>query len=612
MLQNISDGFFSVSSRGIITHFNQAAERFLHIAAGQAIGQRFYRVFPEARGSILDENCLRVMKTKTSMEFEAYFAQKPHENWYNVRVSPFEDGILVYFQVTTARKQAEQERQWEMRLTAALSNLYKPLISPEATVTNIGREVLHSACELTGSTSGFISSFDPLDQDKRKMIIAIQQRDGQFEEGLQDMTLPAMSGPGMPNSLEAFLNIHQPFYYNSPDDTALPLHLPAGHDPILQYLVMPVLLGERLVGQVVLGNPRRDYNDRDLEMTRRLAEFYGLAVQRWEVEEALRLALDDSQRLVQAEREQRELAETLREIVDLLVTAPDQDGLFHRLLEQVGRVVPFDRAVIYLVEGDHVRAVHSAGFDRFQVENDVPKFSYRIDDHPNLSWMYKTGLPIVIPDTHQDPDWVVYPETSYIRSYAGVPIRDHLQVIGFLDVNSVVPGFYNQSHIERLTIFSDEAAIALENARLLEETRRRLGELEVINKISASLRTVETLDQMLPIFLDGLLNALELKDGAMILYNPETDTLRLNVRRGVYLNLNVPPLHPGQGIVGHVFELGKTYISSEFQRRSAGLPTRARSGHARIGRNLPAFAHCPRYCGRADRFVPWRKFTLPG
>ena len=562
MLESISDGLFSLNFNQIVTYFNKAAERLLHMPAEQVIGRPFLDVFSEVRGSIFEENFTRALETKTGMAFEVYFAVKPYENWYDVRVSPFEEGILVYFQVTTERKKAEQERQWEMRLVMALSNLYKPLISPEATVTNIGREVLRTACELTGSTIGFITSFNPVEKDKRRMIVALNKESGQlaFEEVMTGMELPAE----VPKLWEPFLRIREPVYNNRPGDEATPVELPADHEKLCQYLGMPVLVGEHLVGQVFLGNPHRDYTDRDLEATRRLAEFYGLAVQRWEVEEALRQARDGSQRLFQAEREQRELAETLREIVALLVTAPDQTELFHRLLEQVGRVVPFDQAVVFLVQGERIRSLHWSGFDRFQMDDYVAAMDYRISDLPNLRWMYETGSPIVIPDTHNHPDWIIHPETNYIRSYAGVPIRAQHQVIGFLNVYSVVPGFYNQSHIERLTIFSEEAAIALENARLLEETRHRLNELEVINKISASLRTAETLDQMLPIFVDGLLNALNLADGAIFLHDAVSNTLRLHVRRGLYVAFSTPPLQPGEGIIGHVFETGASYFSPDF------------------------------------------------
>ena len=124
---------------------------------------------------------------------------------------------------------------------------------------------------------------------------------------------------------------------------------------------------------------------------------------------------------------------------------------------------------------------------------------------PNLNHMIETGQPVINSDTHNHPDWVVLPQSAHIRSYAGVPIRKQDQVIGFLNVHSTVAGLYNQTHLESLSIFADEVAIAIDKTRLLEETRLRVSELEVINKVSSSLNAAETLDEMMPVFIDGLL-----------------------------------------------------------------------------------------------------------
>ena len=179
-------------------------------------------------------------------------------------------------------------------------------------------------------------------------------------------------------------------------------------------------------------SPKTDYGEFDLKAVQRLAEFYGLALQRWEVENALRAARDESQRLFQAEREQRELAETMRDVVSLLVSATDQETIFRRLLEQVERVVPFDEAVIYLVENDYIRAVQWLGNEKFHPGGDSPAVNYRIDNFPNLKTMKQTARPVLNTDTHEHPDWIIIPSTSHIRSYAGVPILVQGQVIGFL------------------------------------------------------------------------------------------------------------------------------------------------------------------------------------
>ena len=60
----------------------------------------------------------------------------------------------------------------------------------------------------------------------------------------------------------------------------------------------------------------------------------------------------------------------------------------------------------------------------------------------------------------------------------GVPMRIKGQVIGLLTLDSAIPNFFTPALAARLHAFADQAAIALENARLLDETRQRLVELE--------------------------------------------------------------------------------------------------------------------------------------
>jgi len=111
ILESISDAFFALDPNLVVTYFNSAAARLLNKKAEEVVGQQLFDAFPEARGSIFEENYTRALREKVPLTFEAYFPVKPYENWYDVRVYPQENGISVYFQVTTERKRAEEDLQ---------------------------------------------------------------------------------------------------------------------------------------------------------------------------------------------------------------------------------------------------------------------------------------------------------------------------------------------------------------------------------------------------------------------------------------------------------------------------------------------------------------------
>ncbi len=117
-MESISDGFLALDKDMTVIYFNAAASSLLGRNRDEVLGRKLFDAFPEARGSVFDEKYTRALKERAFTTFETYFGVKPYENWYDVRVYPFEDGISVFFQVTTKRKKAEQallESERELR-----------------------------------------------------------------------------------------------------------------------------------------------------------------------------------------------------------------------------------------------------------------------------------------------------------------------------------------------------------------------------------------------------------------------------------------------------------------------------------------------------------------
>jgi PAS domain S-box-containing protein len=108
ILGSVSDGFFTLDRRMVVTYFNTAAETLLGRRAQDILGRNLFEAFPEAKGSIFEEKYSLALETREPLSFEVYFSNAPYQNWYDVRVYPYRDGISIFFQVTTARKQAEE------------------------------------------------------------------------------------------------------------------------------------------------------------------------------------------------------------------------------------------------------------------------------------------------------------------------------------------------------------------------------------------------------------------------------------------------------------------------------------------------------------------------
>ena len=209
------------------------------------------------------------------------------------------------------------------------------------------------------------------------------------------------------------------------------------------------------------------------------------------------------------EREQQTLIDALHSTAAILNSTLDLDEVLERILSEIGRVVPHEKAHVVLIEGDIARTVRlNSESDHLpigqELDSEMP-LSQLLSQLPNHQHIIKGKRPFIIQDTTKSSLWVEQPHSSWIRSYIGVPIRRDDNVIGLINLNSTTPGYFGPRHAERLEAFAYQAAIAIENARLykgaqelaiLQERQRLANDLH--DAVSQTLFTASLLADVLP------------------------------------------------------------------------------------------------------------------
>ncbi|MBP7865720.1 MAG: diguanylate cyclase [Acidobacteria bacterium] len=168
------------------------------------------------------------------------------------------------------------------------------------------------------------------------------------------------------------------------------------------------------------------------------------------------------------------MADALCRALSAITGTLDFQELVERILRNLRVVVPNDSANIMLVEGGTLQSLIHFPYDRNERVNWIKQF--RGDDLTTLRWMTENQAPLVIAHTDIYEGWVKNDETAWIKSYAGAPLIAKGAVMGFLSVNSSTPGFYSEADGTNLQAFADQAAVALENARLYDLAQQELAE----------------------------------------------------------------------------------------------------------------------------------------
>ncbi len=205
-------------------------------------------------------------------------------------------------------------------------------------------------------------------------------------------------------------------------------------------------------------------------------------------------AISNAQLLQQNRR--MNLTERLQETVPLINSSLETQKVLELILDQLGHVFPYESGSIQTLDGDAMRVV--------AVRNQPPSIvgrQYTLKDH-TLNRQLAQGETIIINDIKNwGVDWVPYDDDIKISSCLGVPLWIRDRVIGALTIDSSTVRTYTEEDVEIIQAFAQQAATALENARLFQEqrTQRELTEAlaEAAAVVGSTLEHEQVLDRIL-------------------------------------------------------------------------------------------------------------------
>lgn len=223
-------------------------------------------------------------------------------------------------------------------------------------------------------------------------------------------------------------------------------------------LLVPVFVSAELWGCIGFDDRQvsRDWTEDEISVLRMMAASIGATIERQRTE--IRL------------KHEREIAETLREVGTVLTSTLKLDEVLGRLLEQVKRVIPYDAANVMVIENGMARIVRTVGYEQFGAfAQQIEAVAFDITKAEFIQKIIQTRTPYLCSDTTIAADWIHIPGTEWLRSWMGTPIVVRGEVVGLFSLDSAQKGFYGPEHLALIAPFAQQAAIAVENAKLFAD-----------------------------------------------------------------------------------------------------------------------------------------------
>ncbi|MEW5988612.1 MAG: GAF domain-containing protein [Chloroflexota bacterium] len=228
------------------------------------------------------------------------------------------------------------------------------------------------------------------------------------------------------------------------------------------------------------------------------------------------IAVQNAQ-LFGAERRRRREAETLWEATAALTSSLELPQVLNTILDHLAKVVSYDSASVLLLEGESLCLVAGRGFPE---PERVVGFSFPAAN-ALFQVVYQTRQPYFLPDTYLDDRFERWGRFAYIRAWMGVPLIVRDEVIGCLTLDSRQVGAFGEAEAALAQGFANQAAVAIHNAQLFQETQSQAHYATLLNEITYAATATVDLQAMLQILADRLGELLD-ADGCYIALWDET------------------------------------------------------------------------------------------
>jgi len=272
----------------------------------------------------------------------------------------------------------------------------------------------------------------------------------------------------------------------------------------------PMLFGEETIGVLsVQSYDPNAYNEEDLNLLTGIANQVGIAIQ--------------NTRLLEETRQNAQSLLTLNEIGRAVSELTDLPSLLEGIYEHARKTIPLDAFYVGLYQPDSDEIVFPIMYDegrryeptRSTVNNGTLMSSLRQGEKAAL--INRTPEELGFTDSENRLG-----DTSKVSASLMIaPLTVGNQVIGVISSQSYTFNAYNENDLNLLSGIANQVAVAIQNTRLLEETKQKAQQLSILNEIGQAVAALKDLPELLEVVFAQAQQKLNIDTFFVGLYDPQ-------------------------------------------------------------------------------------------
>lgn len=335
---------------------------------------------------------------------------------------------------------------------------------------------------------------------------------------------------------------------------------------IRSLLIVPILLNGKVIASFGLDMMReaRTFFDDEIDLCKKLASLVGVVIGK--VQYIKKLSVLNKIGEILSKSASLETVEILDLIYRQTSKLMDVRNFYIAFYEKESNMIRFKFAIENyirqkLAKGDYKDRKFGNGLTEYMIRNKIPI----LIKNNAKEYLLSHGIDFLGKEA---------------KSWVGAPLISGKNVLGVIGIqNYEYENVYDESDRDVLFTIASQAAIAIENTKLLKDTRRRIRDLEIVNNIVKIISTKLNTEDLFKTLVSEIARKLNCTN-CTIFFPKKENNVTLLVPNETYglssKTIMSRRFKPGEGIAGWVFLKGESLLLPDARKDPRYVPSKSR------------------------------------
>lgn len=536
IVESTEDAIYSITLEGIVTSWNRGAEKMYGYRAAEMLGKAVSVLVPPERMQELRDHLAKMNRGENVLLFETERMRADGQRIdVSLTISLFRDALGNYVGAAVIARDITEQKRAEASIkkqAAEFAAVYQTAneLAQHTELDVVLQTVIERATSLLGASGGALHFYDPLAQELQVVV----QTGTALPVETRIPLGKGIAGRVAESHAPMVVNDYPTWEHRLGD---LP-NLGLGASMVVPMLYQGALIGVVAVNEV---RPHRAFTEDDVSLLSLFASYAASAIH--------------NARLFEETKRSAAQLSTLNEVARVVSTLGNVETTLELIYQQVKQILSLDVFYVCLFNAETNLVTYRLMYDEGE------RYEERTDqllEGTNLSEVLHKGISILLNRSptesgETDAQGRLGNRRKASCSLLFVPLRVGTRVFGAISAQSYTLTAYSKEQLTLLNGIANQAAIALENARLFESAQQQLERLAALRAVDLAISGSHDLCFMLDVVLDQVLNQLRVDAAAIFTLSPYRHALEFASGKGFKTNhIERARLHVREGLAGSI------------------------------------------------------------